>query len=153
MGCGTMRRFSYIGYTFPGALLAEKLNKVYGSKVLGMGLNEAVTQHFLTKIVDKIVLQKMSSKPVLLLEVMGVKKVAEEEWMYQLEQGEANDPYSIYNKAAQDYINENYADAEETLKPMMGNNPDAQVIDMYNRIVSAKEGRKIIVDNLPLKFF
>eukprot|EP01059_Diplonema_ambulator_P034250 TRINITY_DN758_c0_g1_i5.p1 TRINITY_DN758_c0_g1~~TRINITY_DN758_c0_g1_i5.p1 ORF type:complete len:814 (+),score=259.00 TRINITY_DN758_c0_g1_i5:810-3251(+) len=115
MGCATMKKYTFLGGIVPAASLLERLNQVYKSTCLAAGLPEQVTQNVYVKWVDRIQYDKLMKKPLLIVEPMQPKKVSEEEWMYQLEQGDKGDPYKVYNMAVAAYLDREYGKAKELL--------------------------------------
>eukprot|EP01064_Diplonema_japonicum_P019275 TRINITY_DN2796_c1_g1_i1.p1 TRINITY_DN2796_c1_g1~~TRINITY_DN2796_c1_g1_i1.p1 ORF type:complete len:853 (+),score=179.24 TRINITY_DN2796_c1_g1_i1:66-2561(+) len=154
MGCSSMRRFSFMGYLFPLTLLVEKLNKVYESRTLSAGLGDAIKQTFFTKLVDRVVISKCCLKPIDLLEIMQPKQVGDEEWMYQLERGNADDPYKMYSDAVEKFFQGDVVEAVEMFGPVAESHAhDKQVNTIHSRMLKSVECGFKSVESLPFACF
>ena len=101
-GCAELKGFSCVGSAVVQAVALERLAKVFSTRfgdsfcpILASGqctLDIECDLFFQT--VDYVALPD----PMLVLNVVAVKSAKEDEWMYQLHQNEAADPFALVNK-------------------------------------------------------
>ena len=110
MGCPGMRKFAFISPTVSWAYTLERIACEKGwTVVTDSHTRAAVGNSMLLKIVGAVQFQKRSSNPITVCEVVGhAAGVDAEEWMYQLETMNANDPYAKWNEFAEAVINKDW---------------------------------------------
>lgn len=104
MGTEEMRRFCIVGHVVQQAILLERLNKTYGTKLLAPEQSIVeVASEYLLRGVDLVQLPRgptKSAAPLLMVEVLGRANSGEmDEWMYELERGAQDNPFHGVNAA------------------------------------------------------
>ncbi len=99
VGSSTMKRFCVIGPVVPQALLLERMTRLFpGSTVLCPSpMFHELNLELLLQCVGIVALPG-GGKPKAIANIEGMKKMATDEWMYQLKEGETNDPYVHSNR-------------------------------------------------------
>eukprot|EP01065_Artemidia_motanka_P044729 TRINITY_DN6415_c0_g1_i2.p1 TRINITY_DN6415_c0_g1~~TRINITY_DN6415_c0_g1_i2.p1 ORF type:complete len:1084 (+),score=197.58 TRINITY_DN6415_c0_g1_i2:264-3515(+) len=102
IGCPGMKRFTFFGATNTWAYALERVNVWLGTKGLidKWILSEAATGHDM-RLIHAVAFKKRSSHVLNVWEVLREKVVSEDEWMYQLEEGEKQNPYRLWDQYAQ----------------------------------------------------
>ena len=114
MGCAGMKKITVTSSVVSWVIALERYNRkmdcsgLYDSFIV-KGENAV---HFSVKCVDALLFTKRSSKNIQVFEIMGDLKVAEEEWMYQLE-NTSGIPFAIWNETMTLLIDGKYRDAKE----------------------------------------
>eukprot|EP01060_Flectonema_neradi_P002271 TRINITY_DN1137_c0_g1_i11.p1 TRINITY_DN1137_c0_g1~~TRINITY_DN1137_c0_g1_i11.p1 ORF type:complete len:883 (+),score=162.87 TRINITY_DN1137_c0_g1_i11:52-2649(+) len=86
MGIKGMKKFSILSTSVPFVVELEKLNRKYGlSGLIDHYQNGPVSVGTTLTKVFSITCPKRDAKPITAFEIVGLREVAEEEWMYQLE--------------------------------------------------------------------
>eukprot|EP01059_Diplonema_ambulator_P002408 TRINITY_DN1205_c0_g1_i1.p1 TRINITY_DN1205_c0_g1~~TRINITY_DN1205_c0_g1_i1.p1 ORF type:complete len:127 (+),score=64.83 TRINITY_DN1205_c0_g1_i1:3-383(+) len=78
-------------------------------------VNEEVCNKAYTRMLQHVVFAKYSQKVMVLFEATKPKKVTEEEWMYQLEEGNSKDPWKVYNKSYEQFMAGRVREALQTV--------------------------------------
>eukprot|EP00759_Apiculatamorpha_spiralis_P002187 PhF_6_TR10814/c1_g1_i1/m.17424/K01768/E4.6.1.1; adenylate cyclase len=116
MGCDGMKKFTFLGGCASLAHILERLNKKYLTSILIDGaVEEEAKNNFTVRMMDHILLRRLQEKVIRIYEVCGTKKVSEDEWMYQLEEGESKDPSASFNAAVAAYVKGSYSTAKQAL--------------------------------------
>ena len=101
-GCADLKGFSCVGSAVVQAVALERLAKLFSTRfgdafcpILATGqCRPDIECELFFQIVDHVALPD----PTLVLNVVAVKSAKEDEWMYQLRQNEAADPFMLVNK-------------------------------------------------------
>ena len=101
-GCSELKGFSCVGRVVVQAVVLERLAKLfserYGDSVCILATGACATDiqyDVLFQIVDFVAIPR----PELLLQIVSLKHAKDDEWMYQLHQGESLDPFATVNAA------------------------------------------------------
>ena len=114
MGCAGMKKITVTSSVVSWVIAMERYNRKmdYSGLYDSFIVKGEIAVHFSVKCVDALLFTKRSSKNVQVFEIMGDLKVAEEEWMYQLE-NTSGIPFAIWNETMTLLIDGKYADAKE----------------------------------------
>eukprot|EP01061_Rhynchopus_euleeides_P024379 TRINITY_DN392_c1_g1_i9.p1 TRINITY_DN392_c1_g1~~TRINITY_DN392_c1_g1_i9.p1 ORF type:complete len:322 (+),score=124.37 TRINITY_DN392_c1_g1_i9:2-967(+) len=113
-GTGT-KKYDIVGKVVPGAMLLALLNKEYDTQCLfpHTMMHEASTP-FYVRIVDYVCHSKLSDG-AFIYELADKKgDVAQDEWMYELENADSADPHKAHNEQWKDFIRIGRIDADTT---------------------------------------
>lgn len=100
LGCIGMKKFSCIGSIVTWAHALERLNAHWRANALvdpGNFSDAKNTYYF--RDGDMVLFPKRKKDAMRVHELREKKSVSEDEWMYQLEEGAANDPHKMFNEA------------------------------------------------------
>eukprot|EP01060_Flectonema_neradi_P032007 TRINITY_DN500_c0_g3_i1.p1 TRINITY_DN500_c0_g3~~TRINITY_DN500_c0_g3_i1.p1 ORF type:complete len:816 (+),score=145.16 TRINITY_DN500_c0_g3_i1:127-2574(+) len=114
MGCEGLKKFSVIGSLFSVAHALERVNRILDTKLVCCPIAERdISAEFYTRIEDQLWYPKFKKQTNLLIifSILYEKKVAAEEWMYQLESCEAAHPTKVHNEIMELYFAELYDEA------------------------------------------
>eukprot|EP01062_Namystynia_karyoxenos_P049982 TRINITY_DN3858_c0_g2_i2.p1 TRINITY_DN3858_c0_g2~~TRINITY_DN3858_c0_g2_i2.p1 ORF type:complete len:963 (+),score=209.68 TRINITY_DN3858_c0_g2_i2:76-2889(+) len=98
IGVEGMKRFCAVGVAHSLVHVAEQQNKIYRTKLLADGRVKSEAEGFVYTRLMHIV-DEYKGLPHKLFEVLGLKHLVEEEWMYQLERADQDDPTADFSKA------------------------------------------------------
>lgn len=122
MGCAGMKRFSFLSPMLTFTYALERLCRSLGaSGVTDSSFAAEVSGQFNFRTIDKVTFPKVPAKKkddtdgFMIRELCGKKSASEDEWMYQLEEGEAADPNKEWNNA----INEANSGNMDPLKAVL----------------------------------
>jgi len=120
MGCDGMKKYTFIGICASFAPMLERLNKNYGTSFLiDAAVEDQAQNNFLLRKIAHVNVKRLEDKrPMKLFELTGAKAVSEEEWMYQLENGNAKNPYAAYTSAVDLYLAGKSAEALDAVNGM-----------------------------------
>ena len=98
MGCTGLKKYGIIGAVSCNVRALERCGRRWGVQLLACGdvSNEAKQRLVLRKVVKVATLNNRST---MLHEIISRHKAGNEEWMYQLDQQDTNDPYRHLNQA------------------------------------------------------
>ena len=136
IGCEGLKKFSVIGCVFSVANALERVNRILNTNLVCCPIAERdIATEFHTRIEDQLWYPKYKrSNSLIIYSVLGEKKVAAEEWMYQLE-SEAKHPTKAYNEIMELYLAELY---HEALERASGN---SEFEDLVKKITKAKDSK------------
>ena len=113
MGCSSMKKFTVLAHTCVLVRVLERWGAHWGVKCLTDGVVGAdVSVSYVTRKVVKI---RVKDSTQMLCEVVSASVSANEEWMYQLEKNDAENPCAIFNKAIDFAYNGMYDEAKDAL--------------------------------------
>lgn len=117
LGTDGMKKFSYLGVAVTWLHAMERFNAKIGSTIMtDKWLWEDTQGDFFYRMVDQVIFGKRHKKPIQLYQMMGQKEAGEDEWMYQLEEGAANDPHKTWDATMQALIDGRVSEAVESGK-------------------------------------
>ena len=127
MGCEGMMKYTTIGHIVPLMHVMERLNRVFSTELLVCAIaHNDVGNYYYARLEEQIKFPKFSTETKLAIYSVGeLKKVEEEEWMYQVEAGEQQDPNYTHNAAMKLYFT---ADYEEALALASSSSQEADTI-------------------------
>merc|ERR1712167_376729 len=97
MGCDGMKKFTCTGTSASMVHMIETANRKYGTEVMvDTYIQREVASTMFTRMLVKV---NFKGKEHFYYEICGLKQVGEDEWMYQLEEGEKADPNKTFNQA------------------------------------------------------
>jgi class 3 adenylate cyclase len=99
MGTSTMKRFCVIGPVVMQAALLERMTRLFpGVSILCP--SSMFPELSLELLLQSVALVRLPgiAKPRVIASVEGSKKMASDEWMYQLKEGESGDPFLTINQ-------------------------------------------------------
>eukprot|EP01062_Namystynia_karyoxenos_P001162 TRINITY_DN1039_c0_g1_i1.p1 TRINITY_DN1039_c0_g1~~TRINITY_DN1039_c0_g1_i1.p1 ORF type:complete len:953 (+),score=291.52 TRINITY_DN1039_c0_g1_i1:111-2969(+) len=100
IGVDGMKRFSLVGGSLPCAVLLAGIAKRKDLKTLtDQGTYDEACKFFYFKSCTRVSFPKFKQHVFTAWQIMAPKASSEDEWMYQMEEAEARDPYTVYNKA------------------------------------------------------
>eukprot|EP01064_Diplonema_japonicum_P030086 TRINITY_DN5012_c0_g1_i1.p2 TRINITY_DN5012_c0_g1~~TRINITY_DN5012_c0_g1_i1.p2 ORF type:complete len:358 (+),score=79.55 TRINITY_DN5012_c0_g1_i1:1525-2598(+) len=139
MGCDGMKKFTFIGSLSSWIHIVERVGRGLGSTItIDQAASDEIVNIAYVRFLQHVTFRKHSPKVLILHQTMKSKDVAEEEWMYQLEEGANNDPNKHYNASYVHFMAGEIAAAKEELGK--GNDDDSIVMKNYreklNRAVS-----------------
>eukprot|EP01059_Diplonema_ambulator_P007050 TRINITY_DN16585_c0_g1_i1.p1 TRINITY_DN16585_c0_g1~~TRINITY_DN16585_c0_g1_i1.p1 ORF type:complete len:860 (+),score=118.51 TRINITY_DN16585_c0_g1_i1:342-2921(+) len=109
MGCLGMKRFTLMTTVVPWGVALEAVNKTRHARgLVDQFVYKDSHQKFILRCVDGVEYKKRCSSTIKIYEVMGALRLKEEEWMYQLNDMESNNPYSHWNTAMDMIINKDW---------------------------------------------
>eukprot|EP01065_Artemidia_motanka_P042220 TRINITY_DN5618_c2_g1_i1.p1 TRINITY_DN5618_c2_g1~~TRINITY_DN5618_c2_g1_i1.p1 ORF type:complete len:983 (+),score=285.99 TRINITY_DN5618_c2_g1_i1:102-3050(+) len=113
MGTQSMRKFCCIGAA-PGLahMLVAHCNVLQTAVLVDSNVGGEVQGKMFSRLMPPVRTWRGVHKA---FEVLEEKSVGEDEWMYQLEEGQKNDPNVLFNDAMQDYYQDNFSDAIQKL--------------------------------------
>eukprot|EP01065_Artemidia_motanka_P044145 TRINITY_DN6239_c0_g1_i2.p1 TRINITY_DN6239_c0_g1~~TRINITY_DN6239_c0_g1_i2.p1 ORF type:complete len:719 (+),score=234.58 TRINITY_DN6239_c0_g1_i2:1316-3472(+) len=115
IGCPGMKKFSLMSpvVTWLYALerAGRRLSEVF---VVDRWMFQETKNNYLYRAAEYAQYTKRNPKPMLIYSLTGAKSASEDEWMYQLEEGEKNDPNSSWNGFVEAAIAQNWAAALES---------------------------------------
>eukprot|EP01065_Artemidia_motanka_P011629 TRINITY_DN162_c1_g2_i1.p1 TRINITY_DN162_c1_g2~~TRINITY_DN162_c1_g2_i1.p1 ORF type:complete len:992 (+),score=277.06 TRINITY_DN162_c1_g2_i1:417-3392(+) len=124
IGTDGMKKFCCIG--FPASfvhVLCRGSEQWKVSAVCDSNTVSEASQRCLVRLLPPIQFKSGQHK---IGEVQGMKKVSEDEWMYQLEEGEKADPNAPFNGAIQQWMQKDYASAKQIITADKEVNPSPQ---------------------------
>jgi len=117
MGCDGMKKFTFIGPAATVVHTLERLTRRYKTNLLVDGaVEEEAQNNFVVRKLGQIMVTRVQHRPVRLFEIVSAKAVGEDEWMYQLEEGEKGNPFMTYSAAVDLYLKGTYEEAKATLE-------------------------------------
>eukprot|EP01064_Diplonema_japonicum_P033791 TRINITY_DN6761_c0_g1_i3.p1 TRINITY_DN6761_c0_g1~~TRINITY_DN6761_c0_g1_i3.p1 ORF type:complete len:862 (+),score=233.78 TRINITY_DN6761_c0_g1_i3:101-2587(+) len=127
MGCDGMKKFTFVGSLASWVHIVERVARMQGADIaVDNTTHEEVTNVAFTRPLLHLSFPKHSDKTLLVHEALGEKEVKEEEWMYQMAEGDANDPHTKYAASYKLFMDgnvegagkalEGYADSSEVVK-------------------------------------
>ena len=122
MGCDGMKKYTVLGSILGLVHIMERLTKTLERNFLiDSVVNKDANVVFQTRLENQLYFPKFHpEKCVKLFSVDGVKEVAEEEWMYQLQSGEKQDPGKLHTTLMINYCDGNYDEALQSLEEYPG---------------------------------
>eukprot|EP01065_Artemidia_motanka_P021181 TRINITY_DN252_c2_g1_i1.p1 TRINITY_DN252_c2_g1~~TRINITY_DN252_c2_g1_i1.p1 ORF type:complete len:886 (+),score=302.24 TRINITY_DN252_c2_g1_i1:96-2660(+) len=113
LGCDTFRRYQVIGATATWVHALERLASGWSAAVVVNGAVKSDSEtSFLYRLRDKVGIKKHSHlglRQHTVWECLGARdQQPTEEWMYQLARQQASDPWQMYNKAREAFVNGRY---------------------------------------------
>eukprot|EP00759_Apiculatamorpha_spiralis_P035649 PhF_6_TR36301/c1_g1_i5/m.52999/K01768/E4.6.1.1; adenylate cyclase len=113
MGCEGMLKYTFFGTCASLAPILERYHKRYKAPLLVDGnVEEEVHSHFILRKLDHVLLARLSkSSPIKVFELLGPKTAALDEWMYQLQESESDNPHADFNTAVEFYLHGKYDEA------------------------------------------
>eukprot|EP01062_Namystynia_karyoxenos_P066301 TRINITY_DN60264_c0_g1_i1.p1 TRINITY_DN60264_c0_g1~~TRINITY_DN60264_c0_g1_i1.p1 ORF type:complete len:987 (+),score=335.46 TRINITY_DN60264_c0_g1_i1:125-3085(+) len=107
LGVEGMKRFSIVGACVPAANFYSMIGKTR-PQCIQILVDEAAKKEsdkqFYFKSATRLAYAKLRVTPFTLHQLMQAKTASEDEWMYQLEQAEKDDPYAEFNKQFFDFF-------------------------------------------------
>ncbi|KAJ9472905.1 hypothetical protein DIPPA_21596 [Diplonema papillatum] len=117
MGAEGVKKMNFLGAAHGWALCLERLARWHDGKVFtDSKVQHDISAYFLTRAIDVVTFLKVKKAPVVVYEVTGEKSVAEEEWMYQLKEGEDQDLNAAWNEALRFYASGQWDAALDKLR-------------------------------------
>ena len=134
--------------TYTGFVAAEDKQGAYATSLLiDNAVEDEAKNNFHLRKVDHINVTRLNDKRCMkIFELMGVKTVSEDEWMYQLESGAANDPYTAFTSAVDLYLEGKISEALAALNGMP--TKDAASERLLAVLGTAEEGKVPALKNL-----
>jgi class 3 adenylate cyclase len=112
MGCDGMKKYTFVGPVAVMVHALERRNKKYGTSILLDGaVEEEAKNVFFVRKVDHVLVPRLQERPFKLFELISTKAVSEDEWMYQLQEGEHGDPYAVFSGAVDLYLKGQFEEA------------------------------------------
>ena len=118
MGCAGMKKITVTSSVVSWVIAMERYNRKMGySGLIDQFIARGETAiHLTTKCVGALSFVKRSARgAIMIFEVIEECKVAEEEWMYQLETAE-NKPFTVWNEAFAELVNGKYPEAADSFE-------------------------------------
>jgi len=98
VGCQGMKKYAIKGGMVTLLYLIERIGRTICAPLLvDRWIFSETTGSFLYRAAEWVRFTKRSTKPFLVYELTGRKSASEDEWMYQLEEGEKSDPHHQWN--------------------------------------------------------
>jgi class 3 adenylate cyclase len=117
MGCDGMKKYTFMGNCASLCHMLERLNKTYETHILMDGaVEEEAKNNFVCRKMDMITVPRLQERPIAVHEVVSGKTVSEDEWMYQLQQGEAGNPFHPFEVAVNLFHKGQFAEAKVSLE-------------------------------------
>lgn len=149
MGCIGLKKFSTLGVCVTFAFALERFGRSLkaGGVVIENGVAEDAANGFYIRKLSSLDFPKRSPKPQMASEVMEAKKVGEDEWMYQLEEGAASDPWVAWNSCVMALVAEDWDAATAAMAQVQekfpgGGGPQLWLADMVEQ--KQKASTKIV---------
>eukprot|EP01060_Flectonema_neradi_P037252 TRINITY_DN744_c1_g2_i2.p1 TRINITY_DN744_c1_g2~~TRINITY_DN744_c1_g2_i2.p1 ORF type:complete len:420 (+),score=68.37 TRINITY_DN744_c1_g2_i2:232-1491(+) len=113
MGYDGMKKFTILGPLIGLCSVMERLAKSLNfTFLIDASANKDATSIYHTRLQNQLYYPKYhAERRVKLYSLEGTKEVTEEEWMYQLQSGEKQDPGKVHSAIMLDYCEGNYDDA------------------------------------------
>eukprot|EP01062_Namystynia_karyoxenos_P001168 TRINITY_DN1039_c0_g1_i8.p1 TRINITY_DN1039_c0_g1~~TRINITY_DN1039_c0_g1_i8.p1 ORF type:complete len:1098 (+),score=312.22 TRINITY_DN1039_c0_g1_i8:94-3387(+) len=117
MGCTGAKRFTFVGGAYTWAWALERFCAFVGTGVLCDKWICGEAQNSLyVRVIAAVAFPKRHAQDLVVHQLLGKKTVGEDEWMYQMEEAAANDPYQTWNRAIQCAIDGHFGEADEALQ-------------------------------------
>lgn len=148
-GTDGLKKFSVFGRAPVVSTIMERLCKLYDASIAcSSNTQNGIKLVYYTRIIASYeipkwaCLSKSAQKPDLIHELVRKKEAGEDEWMYQLEEAEKNDPFVKLNAAMVSFLEGNYDASDEVLNaaeltPRRDKMRDRMRLD----ILAAREGK------------
>ena len=131
VGCIGLKKFGVIGPVATDVRSLERCGSAWGVAVLADGdVAKSVESCYILRSLLKAM--RTGGRATLLVEIMSARKTENEEWMYQLENAAAQDPYRHHNAAILLMYDHKLDEAAETAKSHTSDS-DTRVRDMIDR--------------------
>eukprot|EP00756_Hemistasia_phaeocysticola_P007020 Hpha_TRINITY_DN14091_c0_g1::TRINITY_DN14091_c0_g1_i1::g.44345::m.44345 len=116
-GCAGMKRYTFFGSSVTWVWALERLNSSLGTTMLAdSGIVCEVKGVLQVRVIDKVLFPKRWKDPHPVSEFLGEMQVGEDEWMYQLEEGEKNNKYNAWAVFAQTVHENKFGEELEKLR-------------------------------------
>jgi hypothetical protein len=94
-----MKRFCIIGPVVPQAALLERMTRLFAGVSI-LCPSSMFAELGLELLLQSVAIARLPGAPKerVIASVEGAKKMATDEWMYQLKEGESGDPFMVINK-------------------------------------------------------
>eukprot|EP00759_Apiculatamorpha_spiralis_P003201 PhF_6_TR11543/c0_g1_i3/m.18540/K01768/E4.6.1.1; adenylate cyclase len=152
MGTDGMKKFTFMGPCASMAHILERMNKKFQTRVLIDGaVEDEAKNNFVLRPMDRVLIPRiLGSKVIRVFEVMAEKAHGEDEWMYQLEDGDSKNPFQKFEAAIDLYFRGFPSQAAEAMNKCSVD--DAQKSFWLNRIgsMTTPEGTPVVVEELML---
>jgi len=142
LGCNGMKKFSLIGSSITLGYAIERLARDLGvGCIADQWVAQDVSGNFMMKHQGQLLFKKRTEKSFAVWELGPPKQASEDEWMYQLEEGEKADPNAAWNNAVQSAIAGQWDDAENAaakISPTAGGVSAVQIQWLQSAITEKK---------------
>eukprot|EP01063_Lacrimia_lanifica_P012671 TRINITY_DN1932_c0_g1_i9.p1 TRINITY_DN1932_c0_g1~~TRINITY_DN1932_c0_g1_i9.p1 ORF type:complete len:1630 (+),score=403.81 TRINITY_DN1932_c0_g1_i9:106-4995(+) len=114
--CGNeiMKKFTFMSNIVPWVQALERVASRDGGRCVADSFvyEEVTSSFFLRRVFEVLYPKRLVGKPIGVAEIVsGIEMEGGEEWMYELDNNEARDPYSKYNAFARAVYAQNWAEA------------------------------------------
>eukprot|EP01004_Peranema_trichophorum_P002380 NODE_1444_length_1952_cov_42.611810_g1223_i0.p1 GENE.NODE_1444_length_1952_cov_42.611810_g1223_i0~~NODE_1444_length_1952_cov_42.611810_g1223_i0.p1 ORF type:complete len:517 (-),score=95.73 NODE_1444_length_1952_cov_42.611810_g1223_i0:400-1908(-) len=99
LGCKEMKRFAILGSVVNLSFLLQRLCKKYDVQICTDSHTASNCMVCYYRTLDRINFPKFSDKPIIVQELYAERKVAQDEWMYEINAGDNDDPNADHNLA------------------------------------------------------
>eukprot|EP01065_Artemidia_motanka_P045015 TRINITY_DN6513_c0_g1_i3.p1 TRINITY_DN6513_c0_g1~~TRINITY_DN6513_c0_g1_i3.p1 ORF type:complete len:968 (+),score=279.34 TRINITY_DN6513_c0_g1_i3:80-2983(+) len=138
MGCPGMMKYSYLGKPVPWAFALQRFGQsvpLFGGGAavyIDQWLAEEIGGSFILRSVDQVVFEKRAANPIVVSCVHSEKAVSEDEWMYQLEEGEKSNPCAAWNRMLAAVFAQELAEARQEVQKMAEERADDPIFREWN---------------------
>ena len=117
MGCNGMKKVSILAQCMSWVVVLERWNKKHNLPgVVDRILSRELEGQVALRCAGAVLFAKLSDKAQVVYAVKGLCSVANEEWMYQLESAETNNPHALWNEAFEHIIKQDFGQASALLE-------------------------------------
>eukprot|EP00755_Sulcionema_specki_P013016 Sspe_Gene.52865::Locus_29271_Transcript_1_1_Confidence_1.000_Length_2783::g.52865::m.52865 len=118
MGCTGMKRHTALSPALSWCYALERVSRKYGTPcMVDHYVKLEAENEFNTRIIDVAEYPKRSRKPIRMHELRSRKTVQDQEWLYQIEEANAMNPYKLWNQCMEAIIANppNWKDAADAM--------------------------------------
>ena len=113
-GCTGLKKYSIIGGVACNARMLERCGRAWGvARICDSSIASDVQDRYSLRKLVRVSLKH--AKPTILSEIVEEKQVTDNEWMYQIEEGQAKDKYTPVNEAVGLLYKGDFASAQAKL--------------------------------------
>ena len=128
LGCAGMKRVTIVSGVVPWVVALERYNNAHGYKGLMDGyVAREVQAYYEIMCVDGVLFPKRARESVIkVFEIVESRNMADEEWMYQLQQADQSARFNHWNKAFDHVLVQDFSKARQA----MANVPEDAVVQV-----------------------